>query len=348
MLGSAPHRLGLPTATGELTRLVARELRAAGIDLEPLLHASRLSSAQIQDSDERLGAEEQVVFVEAAAHALGRIHLGFELALGFDLRRIGLLYYVAAASETLGEAVHRIERYSAVGNEAVVFRASNASDLAIQLDYSGIARHSDRHQVEFFMIALVRLCRSLTGLSLTPARVTICHGRSEGVRDYNAFFGCETEFHAEHDSLVFEESCRGLPVVSADPHLSEILIRYCEDTLRSRLKASSSFRIRVENAIAPLLPHGKPRVSTIARKLNVSHRTLARRLAEEKASFAVVLDEMRRDLAIGYLEEPKLSISQIAWLLGFQEVAAFTHAFRRWTGKAPSAVRRSEQRGVPT
>jgi AraC-like DNA-binding protein len=339
---SGPHCLALPTASGGLARLAATEARAAGMGLEPLLRASGLSAAQIQDSDQRLGVEQQIAFIESAAQALGRDRLGFELGRDFDLRKIGLLYYVAACSGTLGEAVQRIERFSAVGNEAVVFRASKASDLVIRLDYSGVARHSDRHQVEFFLVALVRLCRSLTGLTLIPTQVTISHGRSESVRDYNAFFGCRTEFQAEHDSVVFEDQCRALPVVSADPHLSEILVRYCDETLSSRRKAMSSFRVRVENAIAPLLPHGKPKALTIARQLNVSQRTLARRLKEEQTSFAAVLDEMRCGLALRYLEDPKLSITQIAWLLGFQEVAAFTHAFRRWTGKVPSMVRRRE------
>jgi AraC-like DNA-binding protein len=131
-------------------------------------------------------------------------------------------------------------------------------------------------------------------------------------------------------------------VISADPHLSEILLRYCEETLSSRRKASSSFRVKVENAIAPVLPHGKPKATTIADKLNVSQRTLARRLGEEDTNFAEILDEMRCELAVRYLEDPKLSISQIAWLLGFREVAAFTHAFRRWTGKPPSMMRRPE------
>jgi AraC-like DNA-binding protein len=100
----------------------------------------------------------------------------------------------------------------------------------------------------------------------------------------------------------------------------------------------------VENAIAPLLPHGKPAFSEIAQKLHLSPRTLARRLAAEGTTFARVLDEMRRELAARHLEDEKLSISQVAWLIGFQEVAAFTHAFRRWTGKTPSMVR---QRGFP-
>ena len=259
--------------------------------------------------------------------------------------RIGLLYYVAASSETLVEAVQRIERFSAVGNEAMVFRCSKGADLEIRLDYSGVARHSDRHQTEFFLTTLVRLCRSLTGMPLTPLSVTISHARSEGPAEYDRFFGCQPEFAAQHDGVVFRDECRRLPIVSADPHLSDILVGYCEETLASRRSgARGSFRASVENVIAPLLPHGKPQAALVARKLNMSPRTLARRLADEGLSFASVLEEMRRELAMRYLEDARLSISQVAWLLGFQEAAAFTHAVRRWTGQTPSEIRRSELR----
>ena len=113
--------------------------------------------------------------------------------------------------------------------------------------------------------------------------------------------------------------------------------------LASRNRVRSSFRVRVENVIAPLLPHGRPKAALVARKLNLSPRTLARWLADESLSFASVLEEMRRELALRYLEDAKLSISQVAWLLGFQEAGAFTHAVRRWTGHTPSEMRRSER-----
>src|SRR5688572_2896413 len=127
MPSSEPHPLALPTATGGLARLAAKEALAGGIDLEPILEASGLSAAQLQHTDERLGVKEQIAFVDAVARALGRARLGFDLAREFDLRTIGLLYYVAASSETLGQAVQRIERFSGVGNEAVIFRVNKAA-----------------------------------------------------------------------------------------------------------------------------------------------------------------------------------------------------------------------------
>jgi AraC-like DNA-binding protein len=73
--------------------------------------------------------------------------------------------------------------------------------------------------------------------------------------------------------------------------------------------------------------------------LGVSRRTLARRLSSEGLTFGGVLQQLKADLAKRHLADETLSISEIAWLLGYQEVSAFTHAFRRWTGKAPTAIR---------
>ena len=103
--------------------------------------------------------------------------------------------------------------------------------------------------------------------------------------------------------------------------------------------AQTRFRAGVENAIAPLLPHGKANVEAVAQQLAMSPRTLARRLSEEDTSFSDVLEGLRNDLAARYLAGKEFGIAQIAWLLGYQETSAFSRAFKRWTGKAPRDIR---------
>ena len=98
-------------------------------------------------------------------------------------------------------------------------------------------------------------------------------------------------------------------------------------------------RTRVENAISSLLPHGRVLAEDVARNLGMSKRTLARRLSSEGLNFNEIFQELRRDLAVRYLDDRKLHVSKIAWLLGFREVSAFTHACKRWTGKTPSEMR---------
>jgi len=117
------------------------------------------------------------------------------------------------------------------------------------------------------------------------------------------------------------------------------LVANCEQALSHRRTNRGAFRAAVENAIVPLLPHGKLRASQIATRLGLSQRTSARRLALEGVTFSAILESLRGDLARQYLSDPDLSISRIAWLLGYQEVSAFTHAFKRWTGKTPREAR---------
>ena len=130
-----------------------------------------------------------------------------------------------------------------------------------------------------------------------------------------------------------------MTVTGADPYLNELLVANCEQALAHRRTNRGAFRAAVENAIVPLLPHGKVRAPQIAARLGLSQRTSARRLALEGVTFSEVLESLRGDLARQYLSDPHLSISRIAWLLGYREVSAFTHAFKRWSGKTPREAR---------
>ena len=212
----------------------------------------------------------------------------------------------------------------------------------ITYGYVGVSRHLDRHQIESFATATVRICRQLTGQRVTPTRVRFIHRRNTVSPEFTEYFN-GVEFGAAVDEVAFAPTAAQLPVVSADPYLNKLLIGYCEEALARRPQNLSSFRAVVENAAVPLLPHGKAQAAEIAGRLGMSQRTFARRLSLEGVTFSEVLESLKSYLAQRYLADKSLSISQIAWLLGYQEVSAFTHAFKRWTGKTPR-----ESRSQPT
>jgi AraC-like DNA-binding protein len=189
------------------------------------------------------------------------------------------------------------------------------------------------------MATLVRICRQLTGRRLPASGVRFIHRRGNDTSKFNAFFGCDVTFGAAVDEVAFPASIRQMAVVGADSYLNELLTKYCEEALAGRATNRSPFGLSVENAIALLLPHGKARAGEVARKLGVSQRTLARRLSSEGLTFAGVLQSLRSDLAQRYLMDEALSISKIAWLLGYKDISAFTHAFKRWTGRTPRTAR---------
>jgi AraC-like DNA-binding protein len=334
----SPPLRQFPTASGALTRLVYGHAVEENIEVGPLLRKAGLTLQQVENSTLRLSVKSQIAFLNLVADRSGDELLGFHLAQDFDLREIGTLYYVMASSETLGEALQRAARYSKITNEALHLEYRKNQDVTVTFEYIDVARHEDRHQIEFFMISLVRLVRHLSGLNSFPNLVTLKHHRNSCQPKFESFFGCDVIFGGGADEIAFPSTIQLMPLASADPFLHALLIAQCEQMQVDQLRPAA-LRASVENEIAPLLPHGKAQASEIARKLGMSQRTLARRLRSEGLSFTFILDEMKCGLAKHYLGEADLPITTIAWLVGYQEVSAFTHAFKRWTGKTPKQVR---------
>lgn len=329
----------IPRAAGAMARLAYLRGKAAGIELVSLLKAANLTMDQMEDPEARIKVRDQIEFLNLVADAIPDDYLGFHLAQIPDLREFGLLYYVMASADSLSEALRRTVRYSSIFNEGLVPAYVDGKSISISLRYLGVQRHPDRHQIEFYLTALIRICRKLTGSHLIPTSVKLVHHRSYRGPDLAEFFGNDVQFDQEIDEITFPARIGILPVISADPFLNKLLINYCEEALSKRHTRPSSFRANVENAIVPLLPHGKARSSEVAQRLGVGQRTFARRLSAEGLNFSAVLGNLRIDLANRYLADRQLSISQIAWLLGYQEVGGFSHAFKRWTGKTPREMR---------
>src|SRR5262249_28875942 len=147
------------------------------------------------------------------------------LARAVDLRELGLMYYVLASSDDLDSALMRAARYSSIQNEGVQVRYAKGEGLAISFEYVGVGRASDRHQMEFFVAILVRLCRHLTGRRLSPESVRLMHWRPKLAADLKTFFGCAVEFGAPVDQVVFPRDMKGASLMHADPYLNRLMLR---------------------------------------------------------------------------------------------------------------------------
>jgi len=331
-----------------MTRLACEHARKAGLDLLPILRRVGLTLRDIEDESIRLRVTTQIDCLNLIGQALNDRLLGFHVAIEMDLRRTGFLYYVAASSGNLCDALEGMSRCSTILNEGVKLETEFGEMLQIRFDYAGVSRRSDRHQIEAWITAVARSCREFTGRELVPADVQIMHPRIAESSQMDSFFGRSIEFSADRDEISFAGTAAKLPVVNADSYLNRLLTEQCEEALARRRARSGVTQADVENAVSSLLPHGPTRIENVAQRLGVTSRTLRRKLAAEGVTFAGILENLRFALAKHYLAEPDLSISRIAWLLGYTEVSAFSHAFRRWTGRAPRAVRSRRQSEAPS
>ncbi len=324
---------------GLISRLAYARAQSHVGDMRDLLLRTDLDLADIENSNARFSVASQIKFVELIAEAIADPELGVHLAQDLDLRRLEFLYYVPASADTLGTALRRLERYSSLVNEGIDLRLKKGKTIRVRFQHVGVARHTDRHQIEFFITAIIRICRQLVARSFRLLAVRVAHHRSAAQGDLKKFATVKIDQDAGVDEIEFPSACLDLPVATKDPYLHNLLVRYCEEGLAHRKTKDGALRSRVENTLAELLPHGQAQVDIVAGKLGMSPRTLSRRLSAEGLSFSNVARELRQTLAHRYLEDPELRISQVAWLLGYQEVGAFTHAFRRWTGETPSKAR---------
>jgi AraC-like DNA-binding protein len=328
------------TVNGFAAKRALAILRSRDIDPSPLLRRARLSGYEPGEHRHRISALSQAQLVQYASETLKDTAFGLHLAQQTDPREAGLLFYAISAGNDVREALTLFARYARIANDAVrVAMVPRPTGTTLALTSFRIPRHSCRQNLEFAMAMIVKALREAAGRELNPGGARFSHARTTDLKEFNRFFNCVVEFSSQQDALDFEDQTLRLPLVTSDRYLLETLRPYCEEAATARRTSGGSFRARVENEIYRLLPHGRANVKTVAKFLGASPRTLARRLAEEKTSFAKILDELRQTLALQYVREANFTMAQIAWLLGYERPESFTHAFRRWSGRSPSDVR---------
>jgi AraC-like DNA-binding protein len=330
----------LPTVTGFAARSLVAELRDRHVTLGSLLRRAGLTNRELVDRQYRISATAQSRLMELASEALNDDAFGFHLAAHANPRSAGLLFYVASAAKTVGEALALFERYFRIVNEAVHLKLTRMRNRTIlQVSFVGLSRHHARQNAEFGIAVILKALREAAGRRIRPTKVGFIRGRASNLREFERFYGCPVEFGAPFDRLEFSAETLALPLVTEDQNLLETLKPICDAASQERGTRKGTLRALVENEMQRVLPHGNMSKPSIAKALGMSARTLSRRLADEGVTYAEVVDDLRQSLALQYVKDPSVSLSQIAWLLGYDEATSFNHAFRRWTGRSPSAVR---------
>ncbi len=337
-----------PAASGFSVKCAIAALRKRNIATGPLLHRAGLSEHAFDNPRHRISAIGQIKFLEYAAEAMDDTAFGLHLAEQSDPREAGLLFYVVSAARNLGEAMALFARYNRIVNESARAKIVwQTASVILQLSFVGVPRHRARHISEFEAALIVKVIREITGRHIRPIRIAFAHARTADLPEFERFWGCPVEFGAPSDQLEFSKDTVALPLITGDLTLLETLRPFCDEATTARNTAIGSVRASVENEVQRLLAHGQAHAETVAKALAVSVRTLSRRLSAEGTTFVEVVDQLRRSLALESLKNSHYTTAQISWLLGYESSTSFNHAFKRWTGRSPSAVRKKERLPAP-
>jgi AraC-like DNA-binding protein len=309
-----------------------RALDAAGCDGSALLAAAGFDFRDLGGPDARCPLIKTGQLWRVALEATGDPAFGVKLARHFTHTTFHSLGYGLSASSSLKEAFERVLRYSHVVSDAVEYRFVRSG--AEYHFYMEPTTEVPIESIDALVGTNLRMCRSLLGRKFSPLAVELRRPRPAIVDDFERLWRAPLRFATEYNRLRFDRESIERVLDTGNPELARlsdaVSARYLARIERYNMEA------RVRTVLARRLQHSEPTQEEVAEILNVSGRTLQRKLGECGTTFKEILDETRYALALAYLSEPHHSVAEITHLLGFSCSSAFTRAFRRWTGCAPT------------
>jgi AraC-like DNA-binding protein len=345
MVGSRETKTPAPVPEGPtigLRSLVAmvQFVSSLGFDPQPVLRVARVTDDMLSDPERRLSREDWTAGWLEGERITGDPLLGLHFAEWVPFGAFDVLDYYVVRSRDVRSAFEGLASYFPLIHDGVRVEIVDAPDGTTCVSYvvQGGSPETSRLSSELTFSVLVRRFQTVARAPLELVRVGFRRRRPPNAQAYEAFFGVPVVFGAPADQLVLRTESLSRPLPSADPRLCVVLERHARD-LMARILRHESLSDRVRQILMQEVPGGNPSLEWVASRLALSPRTLQRRLRDEGTTHVALLDDLRRDLAIGYLKEKRVPIGEIAFLLGFSEPSAFHRAFRRWTGSTPGEVR---------
>jgi len=315
------------------TATILRALEAHGLDPAGLARQAGIDPAGL-GPDARVPRAALNRLWELAVEATGDAAFGLEASRHVAQTTFHALGYAVAASVTLREALERTIRYRRLIGDVLDLQLVDAGDR-----YRFEISVSEEAGVPFQAVdAIAATCVRQARLLHAPRRcdplaVHFAHAEPANRDVYTRVFRAPVHFNAARNGLEYSRADLDDRLPAGNAELArgndEVLTRYLARLESARLGS------RVQEALFATLPDGAPSKSAIARRLGMSARNLQRHLAAEGTSFSELLNEARGNLARNYVEEGRLSVTEIAFILGFADTSTFSRAFKRWTGLSP-------------
>jgi AraC-like DNA-binding protein len=328
-----PHKVAL------LVDILGEE----GISAESALAGSGIDPAQVRNPATRVSARQSLaVFANAqrlshdpalALHAGKRVHI----------THLGLYGYALLSSATPRDAIDFAIRYRPLASPLIGldFAEIDGHPAWTFSDIRGLGLDSDlfRFVMEFQLGTQLSLHADILGNAVVPSEIRAMYPAPAHAERYQALLGCPAHFGQSRNELRFDADFLTRTLTYANP-ITAALVRETCDELLAGLQAMSGLASRVSGLLLAN-PGQFPDIETVASALHMTSRTLRRKLQAQGTSYQAILTDVRKQLAINYLRQTRMSAEDIAAALGFSDATNFRHAFKKWSGKTPGEYRLS-------
>ncbi len=339
MPNAAPDLKPKRLVAGPYLQPLLEAAAACGVSAQALQRAAGLDVA-LDPLPESIPADAYERLLELGAQLGGDPDFGLHVGERVKLGTYNVYGLILLSCRDFGQALQQTMRFESLAHDL----GRSTLDVA-----DGVAHYrwqpnnpaAGRHLAESVFAGIRVFADWLAGTALPPAALSFTHAEPLDMREHARIFGAPVRFGASANAARFDAALLNLPVPNADIGMYPVLQQHAERLLREKARAEADGGIAalVAGSIARRLAQDGARVVEVAEDLDMSQRTLQRKLTEAGCTFGQLLDRTRQELAERYLAEGQFGIAEIAFMLGYREQSSFNHAFKEWTGVNPGAYR---------
>lgn len=328
-----------PTIAYELVAPALRAARALGV-AETQVYAKAEVPLPRQGPAARFAITDGYALWRAADALSRQPAFGLYAASLFEPGDMELLEYVVRATRSMRDAFAALDRFYRLAHDVGRLVLNEEDDVLFIETEAPRAYAPPPAMAEWALTAWAGMMQQDFGpLSLVAVWFTHPRGAGATARAYESVLGCPVRFEAPRNAILAHPAVLSLPNKRADQKLAGVLEPVASARIES-LPSADTLVGRIRAELLAVLPEGDPGMARMTRVLGMSERTLRRRIAEEGTTFARIVDDVRRALALAALADPRADIEEAALRAGFSDGTALHRAFRRWTGTTPQAYRR--------
>lgn len=314
-----------------------------GASLPEICQFAGISPELLTKPDEKVAGHISQKVWQKAEELTGDVNIGLHLGEQIHPSTLGLVGFVMLSCANLGEALEKLIRYTNLLTDGVSGKLVKKGLLAeieivILSDRQNYLLETPRQPLETSFSAIVTIMRILAGRPIPIREMQFSHPRPFEIAEHKRIFAAPTLFSQSSNKMIFAAEALKYPILLANPDLLSTFEAQAEENL-NQLNRQETRSMQVQQKIIKRLTADLPNITEIARELGLSERSLQRELAAENTSFRELLDKTRCKLAIKHLQNEKVSVAEISFLLGFSEPSAFHRFFKRQTGKTPQSYR---------
>ncbi len=304
-------------------------MRSFGINPQPLLRECGLSPELLANPEQMIAARAAIRLLERSAEIANCKTFGLRMAEERSLANLGVTSLIIAHQPTLRAVLEALQQYRNRINSTLVLHIEEIDeDVVLREDFSLSVPEPSQQSSDLVLGVLVRLCASVLGETWTPLSVCFSHEAppTPEMPIFRRLFRCRPEFNSEFNGLILSRSDLDRPNLRADADMAGHARELIESVLTPALRTAAQ---DVEQAIMLLLPVGRATIQNCAESMGVTVRTLQRMLDADRTSFSDLLNRVRMQLSAQYLANPRTRITDVADLLGYSSIGAYT----RWHGQ---------------